>query len=74
MVRLLRGSFLWKLRTGYNGWTKMPLCIDRVLWFLFSINYFRKKTSAAVWSMPLCRVLWFVLNKLLSQVPLVYSQ
>jgi hypothetical protein len=23
--------------------------------------------SAAVWSMPLCRVLWFVLNKLLSQ-------
>ena len=22
--------------------------------------------SAAVWSMPLCRVLWFVLNKLLS--------
>ena len=37
----------------------------------FSINYFHQKIgrgppSAAVWSMPLCRVLWFVLNKLLS--------
>ena len=34
----------------------MPLC--GYCGFLFSINYFRKN---------ICRVLWFVLNKLLSQ-------
>ena len=35
-------------------------------WTVFCIRY-RILIYAAVWSMPLCRVLWFVLNKLLSQ-------
>ena len=50
------------------------------LFFIYHITVhthhaFMPQPSAAVWSMPLCRVLWFfVFNKLLSQKQKIYMR
>ena len=48
----------WRERYKLLTHPSPPLCHPRSRFF---------PPSAAVWSMPLCRVLWCVLNKLLSQ-------
>jgi hypothetical protein len=45
-----------------------PPCFSYIISQFTPHHAFMPQPSAAVWSMPLCRVLWFfVLNKLLSQ-------